>query len=210
MIVSSSLNRLPGPKFTNHEITIDAYFIEKFHSRCSNRRLSTIYPRGREFLPRKARCELSNSKREATISILARVKKTELLKSRSSLTNHGRMQRGCELVSRFIPRRVPQRFLEAEDIKRRNTFPFRREFIVRLIFQPSSKILLAGIGRDEVKPFPFPPDLFRSNKHPYSEEIRFITLVVPSTSCHSSLDKCTLLSSSTRGGHPWWNYSYEK
>lgn len=73
------------------------------------------------FLPRKARCELSNSKRDATISILARVKKTELLKSRSSLTNHGRMQRGCELVSRFIPRRVPQRFLEAEDIKRRNT-----------------------------------------------------------------------------------------
>lgn len=49
MIVSSSLNRLPGPKFTNHEITIDAYFIEKFHSRCSNRRLSTIYPRGREY-----------------------------------------------------------------------------------------------------------------------------------------------------------------
>lgn len=72
-------------------------------------------------LSRKARRELSNSKREATISILARVKKTELLKSRSSLTNHGRMQRGCELVSRFIPRRVPQRFLEAEDIKRRNT-----------------------------------------------------------------------------------------
>lgn len=32
-----------------------------------------------------------------------------------------------------------------------------------------------------VKPFPFPPDLFRSNKHPYSEEIRFITLVVPAS-----------------------------
>lgn len=67
------------------------------------------------------RCELSNSKRDATISIFARVKKTEQLKSRSSLTNHGRMQRGCELVSRFIPRRVQQRFLEAEGIKRRNT-----------------------------------------------------------------------------------------
>lgn len=121
MIVSSSLNRLPGPKFTNHEITIDAYFIEKFHSRCSNRRLSTIYPRGREYRFFHGKQGASCRIRRETISILARVKKTELLKSRSSLTNHGRMQRGCELVSRFIPRRVPQRFLEAEDIKRRNT-----------------------------------------------------------------------------------------
>lgn len=160
-------------------------------------------------LSRKARRELSNSKRDATISILARVKKTELLKSRSSLI---RITEGCREDASWSLVSFHVEFhngFSRRKISKGGT-PFRREFIVRLIFQPSSKILLAGIGRDEVKPFPFPPDLFRSNKHPYSEEIRFITLVVPSTSCHSSLDKCTLLFSSTRGGHPWWNYSYEK
>lgn len=188
----------------NLRISIDIYFIEP----------RLIYPRGREYrsFARWSKRKLLNSKR-ATISILARGErnrsKTELLKSRSSLTNHERKRMRVSLSFRSTSNSTT--VSQKQKIsKRRNTLS---SGIYRSINLPTVLRRFYWLESDETKwrwnRFPFRQICFVLTSIPIRRKYGLSRLLSPlRPRCHSSLDKRTLLSSSTRGGHQWWNYSY--